>query len=115
MDGDDGVVQVQVAGEERLDLQVGDERPEPLQRLAEVGIDVLALELQEGVQVPDEAVELLERGELSLERALLLEGRGGLVGVVPEVRGGGEVVDLAQVFPYAGFVKDSSGVRGPST
>jgi hypothetical protein len=113
VDGDDGVVHVELAAEERLDLDLLDEGPEPVEGLAEVLIDVLALELEERVQIADETVEAGEVRQPGLQGALLLQDRGRLPVIVPELWSRGGAGDLLEAGFQAGFVKGSSEVRGP--
>jgi hypothetical protein len=115
VDGEDGVVGVELAREENLDLQVRQEGAEGLHGSAKLLRDLVLLELQEGIQIPHEAIQAADRLGSGLEDLLLFQEGLGVLRVVPESFGTGGLLQLLEPPLDAGFVKDSSEVRRPSS
>ena len=115
MDGDDGVVDVHGARQERLDLHIRHEGLHGLHGGGEVLGHVFALGVQfeEGIQVADPAVEARDGLLANLQGPLFLEEGGRALGVVPEVGGRRGGAALLQACIQAGFVKDSPLIRWP--
>ena len=67
----------------------------------------LALKFQQGVEFVGEVVEFREVFDALFEGALFLKQYGGLLLVVPEVRGRREFFDLLQPFFPGSGVKDT--------
>jgi hypothetical protein len=109
VDRQDGVPRVVLAGEHDLQLALVERLLERLDRLPEVGADVLALPGQLGAHlgVLQALLELAERLDFGAETGACLEGRLGAGGVVPEVRVGDLLLYLGKLAGARLEIKDA--------
>jgi hypothetical protein len=110
VNGQYGIVDIEGTREKRLDLNVGKKGLEIGEKFSEVSAHVLALgfEFHERIEIIDEPGEFVDGLDPGFQGTLFFEERCGLLGVVPEVGGGGCTVDFAQAAQEAFLVKDNS-------
>ena len=115
MNGHDGVAIVVVAGEQRLGLQLVDQRAQVVHFAAQIGGNIFAFvrQIEVGGDVAGAARQFVVRGQRALQPLLLAHHLLRFFGIRPERGIGGLLFDLAQLFAQLGRVKDTPVDRGP--